>query len=433
MQTSSQPKLLPIPFADGGSKQDIPNDSQIGIAAGRASYNDGFPPLTRTPLAAGGVPPFGTDFNGVFNDITAAIRWSQAGAGYPFNAAFNTAVAGYPKGARIPNSALDGFWLNTTDGNSANPENTTSSLTGWIPSGVYGVTTITGLSGSSVTLTTLQASKDRITLAGTLTANINLVVPAWVKSWDVVNNCGGAYSVTIKTPSGNGVQIPNGLTAYVVGNGVDILQDNALLGNSGRLLNVQQFTSTGTYNPTPGAKKIIVEVWGAGGGGGGAAATGASTVAVGNSGGGGAYSKGQYLNPTTTNVTVGIGGAGGAVGANNGNSGGASSFGSFIVCAGGTGGFGGTAQSVGYVTGVTSGGLVTTSGNILNIGGGTATQGFTINTAGLIQSLPGGASGVPVGPTSVGCGGYGAWSKANYVASGGANGINGAVIIWEYA
>lgn len=109
MQNNSQPKLLPIPFADNGSKQDIPNDSQVGIAAGRASYVDGFPPLTRTPLAAGGVPPFGTDFNGVLNDITAAVRWSQSGAGYPFNAAFNTAIGGYPKGARIPNSTLDGY------------------------------------------------------------------------------------------------------------------------------------------------------------------------------------------------------------------------------------------------------------------------------------------------------------------------------------
>lgn len=48
MQTSSQPKLLPTPFADAGSKQDIPNDSQVGIAADRASYSNGFLPLTRT-------------------------------------------------------------------------------------------------------------------------------------------------------------------------------------------------------------------------------------------------------------------------------------------------------------------------------------------------------------------------------------------------
>ena len=200
MQTSSQPKLLPVPFATGGSKQDIPNDSQIGITAGRASYTDGFPPLTRTPLAAGGVPPFSTDFNGIFNDITAAIRWSQAGAGYPFNADFNSSIAGYPKGAKIPNSTLDGFWLNTVDGNSTNPENATSALTGWVPQNCYGVTNITGLSGSSVVLTTLQASREKLVFSGALTANINVVVPAWIKKWEVVNNTTGAFLITVKTP-----------------------------------------------------------------------------------------------------------------------------------------------------------------------------------------------------------------------------------------
>lgn len=226
MQTSSQPKLLPIPFADAGSKQDIPNDSQVGIAAGRASYNDGFPPLTRTPLAAGGVPPFGTDFNGVLNDITAAIRWSQAGACYPFNTAFNSAVSGYPKGARIPNSSLDGFWLNTVDGNTTNPENTTAAITGWVPSDNYGSTAITGLAGTAVTLTTLQASKYRITLAGVLSANINLTIPAWQKTWMIENNCTGSFSITIKTPSGTGVAIPAGMKASVYGNGTNIILDN---------------------------------------------------------------------------------------------------------------------------------------------------------------------------------------------------------------
>lgn len=223
MQNSSQPKLIPTPFADNGAKQNIPNDSQIGIAAGRASYVDGFPPLTRTPLAAGGVPPFGTDFNGVLNDITAAIRWSQSGAGYPFNSAFNTAISGYPKGARIPNSTLDGYWLNTIDGNTANPEATGSAITGWVPAESYGVTSISGLSGSSVTLTTLQASKERITLAGTLSANINVILPAWIKLWTVVNNCTGAFSVTVKTPSGTGVSIPAGSSAFVYGDGTNIV------------------------------------------------------------------------------------------------------------------------------------------------------------------------------------------------------------------
>lgn len=334
MQTSSQPKLLPIPFADAGSKQDIPNDSQIGIVAGRASYNDGFPPLTRTPLAGGGVPPFGTDFNGVFNDITAAIRWSQAGAGYPFNAAFNTAVAGYPKGARIPNSTLDGFWLNTTDGNSTNPENTTAALTGWVPSDNYGTTAITGLSGSSVTLTTLQASKSRITLAGTLTANINIIVPAWRKNWTVVNGATGTFSVTFKTPSGTGVAIPSGSTSYLVGDGTNITTDlgTAAFRSVGVGINqipdMNSFASSlvagGGYQKLPGG--LIIQ-WGSGAYTNQATTSVTLPIAFPNAGfltvaskGSGITLSGEYAvgSQMTSLSTISISNTGGTTGANKG-------------------------------------------------------------------------------------------------------------------
>ena len=241
MQNNSQPKLIPIPFASNGAKQDIPNSSQIGVAAGRASYPDGFPPLTRTPLAAGGVPPFGTDFNGILNDITAALRWSQSGSGYPYNAQFNTAISGYPKGACIPLSSLDGYWLNTVDANASSPEVSGAGSTGWVPLNNYGITAISGLSGSSLTLTTLQAAKDRITLDGTLTANINLIFPAWRKQWTIVNRCSGNFVITIKTPSGTGVQLTNGAAVVVYGDGTNVVQDsvtfNAITAPAGDVTN----------------------------------------------------------------------------------------------------------------------------------------------------------------------------------------------------
>ena len=64
MQSSSAPSKLTMPFANSGSKNTVPVPSQIGITAGAASYTDGFPPLTMTPVAAGGVPPSGLDMNG---------------------------------------------------------------------------------------------------------------------------------------------------------------------------------------------------------------------------------------------------------------------------------------------------------------------------------------------------------------------------------
>lgn len=351
MQNSSQPKLIPTPFADNGARQNIPNDSQIGITAGRASYTDGFPPLTRTPLAAGGVPPFGTDFNGVLNDITAALRWSQSGAGYPFNAAFNTAISGYPKGAKIPNSTLDGYWLNTVDGNSTNPEAAGAAITGWVPTGNYGITTISGLSGSSVTLSTLQASKDRIVLTGTLSSNINLTVPAWVKTWTFVNNCTGSFLVTVKTPAGLGVPLSAGQSATLVGDGTNILTDSL----QPRLA---RFTSSGSFTVPAGVTTVFVS--GCAGGGGGGAGGGGNQSFYGSAGAGGGAGQAAIKQALTVTpgqsiaVNIGIAGSGGIGDSSSGTaatSGGATSFGSLITLTGGGAGGNGTTVSSGGVSG----------------------------------------------------------------------------------
>lgn len=122
MQASNAPSKSAVPFADSGTKNTIPVASQIGVTPGAASFTDGFPPLTMTPLAAGGVPPYGADFNGILNFLSAAVRWSQAGGRYPFDAAFATAVGGYPKGAVLAATSGNGSWLNLVDNNTADPD-----------------------------------------------------------------------------------------------------------------------------------------------------------------------------------------------------------------------------------------------------------------------------------------------------------------------
>lgn len=129
MQSSSSPKKISIPFANSGDKQPIPDVSQIGIVNGRASYPDGFPPLTRTPISAGGVPPYGTDMNGVLFDISNAARWSAAGAPYKYDATFSASIGGYPRGAILSNSVGDGFWQSIVENNTSNPD---SGGAGWI-------------------------------------------------------------------------------------------------------------------------------------------------------------------------------------------------------------------------------------------------------------------------------------------------------------
>ncbi|MCH4575008.1 gp53-like domain-containing protein [Achromobacter xylosoxidans] len=123
MQASNAPSKSPVPFAESGSKNTIPVASQIGVTPGLASFTDGFPPLTMTPLAAGGIPPRGQDFNGILYFLSAAARWGQAGGGYPYDAAFSTAIGGYPKGAMLKQAgASNGYWLNLVDNNTTNPD-----------------------------------------------------------------------------------------------------------------------------------------------------------------------------------------------------------------------------------------------------------------------------------------------------------------------
>jgi hypothetical protein len=125
----SVPTRLQKAFALSGSKNTIPVASQIGITPGAASYTDGFPPLTRTPIAAGGVPPFGEDMNGVLFDLSAAVQWAQAGGMYRFDSTFSTAIGGYPIGATI---LLDDNITTVKSTIADNTNNPNSSMTGWV-------------------------------------------------------------------------------------------------------------------------------------------------------------------------------------------------------------------------------------------------------------------------------------------------------------
>lgn len=128
MQTSNKPALIPVPFADSGTKNTIP--TAASPTPGLASLATGFPPVTMTPIPAGGIPPAGADFNGILNLISAAARWAQAGGIYPYDSAFSTAIGGYPKGAVLANADFTGFWLNAVDNNIANPD---TGGANWLP------------------------------------------------------------------------------------------------------------------------------------------------------------------------------------------------------------------------------------------------------------------------------------------------------------
>jgi hypothetical protein len=140
MQASQTPTRVPLAFAANGTKNTIPTASQIGVTPGAASLNDGFPPLTFTPIAAGGVPPGGADFNGILNLISAAVRWQCAGGQFGYNAAFasDANVGGYPRGALLLRADQSGAWLNQTDNNATNPDTGGAGWSAAFMSGVIG-------------------------------------------------------------------------------------------------------------------------------------------------------------------------------------------------------------------------------------------------------------------------------------------------------
>ncbi|HGE8502083.1 phage tail fiber protein [Serratia ureilytica] len=131
MKLTDKPRQIAVPFASGtADKNTIPNNAtQETKEKGKAAYDSGFPPLTMTAIAAGGIPPHGKDFNGLLNDITAAIRFSQAGGHYTFDSAFAQAIGGYAKGATVLSADGSKIWWNTVEANTTDPDG--ASAAGW--------------------------------------------------------------------------------------------------------------------------------------------------------------------------------------------------------------------------------------------------------------------------------------------------------------
>jgi hypothetical protein len=126
MLASAIPAKFPIPFANGaggGFINTIPQASQIGVTPGAASLTDGLPPLNFQPVASGGIPPRGSDFNGLFNQITLWNQWHAAGGPVVFDSAFSTSIGGYPKGAILESATVNGNqWVSSVDNNTTDPD-----------------------------------------------------------------------------------------------------------------------------------------------------------------------------------------------------------------------------------------------------------------------------------------------------------------------
>ncbi|CAN7372933.1 hypothetical protein LJR220_003323 [Bradyrhizobium sp. LjRoot220] len=139
MLRSAIPLRFALPWAKNAAGpyiRTVPVASQIGVQDGAASFNDGFVPDNFTPLAGGGVPPFGQDFNGVMNVTTSWDQWYQAGAPIAFDSSYSTAIGGYPQGAILDSALVIGKrWVSLADGNTTDPDDPLTS-TNWRAAGL---------------------------------------------------------------------------------------------------------------------------------------------------------------------------------------------------------------------------------------------------------------------------------------------------------
>ncbi|ELZ5324361.1 tail fiber protein [Escherichia coli] len=205
-------------------------------------------------------------------------------------------------------------------------------------------------------------------------------------------------------------------------------------GYVGRWLNTRVFTSSGTYTPTPGTKRIRVTITGGGGGGGGCKATSNNETFFGAGGGAGGTII-SIMTPTQNSypVTIGAGGAGG-VSATNGTSGGNSVFASLIAPGGAGGGKVGVTNTNGGNGGVPStGDIRITGGN----GGDGQSGNISVSGEGGTSHWGGGGragAGGGVSGKAYGSGGGGAYD-AGYSGTSmtGGKGAAGICIIEEFA
>lgn len=217
------PPLIPQAFADDAGPSFINDIPDTSADLQRATWSDGFPPQTMTPIGAGGKPMLGPDMNGVLNVISAWAFAQQAGQIPSFSSTVSTAISGYKQGAILAMADGTGFWLSLIDDNTNNPDTGGGNAT-WLPLSSYGYQTVV-TTGGVVNLTSTQARRDTIIITGALIANAQIVFPATLRSWLVVNNTSGAFAVNVRTAGGSGVNVPPGGFAApveVYGNGADL-------------------------------------------------------------------------------------------------------------------------------------------------------------------------------------------------------------------
>jgi len=243
----SPPTQITVPFATGGLKNAIP--AAANPTDGHAGYDVGFPAVNMTPKTAGGIPPFGQDFNGIFFEISTALQYLEAGGNFPYSSAFSTAVGGYPKGCVVSTLAQDGLWINLVANNSTNPD---TGGAGWARVGSGGevgasrnVRMVIAAASASAAMTA-----DEIIVKASL-GGINYCIPSFSKTINLATTGAGGMDTGAAPASGY-------VAIYAIYN--PLTGVSALLG-----FNATSVTATEIYSganmPAGYTASALVSVW----------------------------------------------------------------------------------------------------------------------------------------------------------------------------
>lgn len=276
-----QPKLLPKAWAKSGLRNEIPDSRNSGLAQGAATYEEGFPSITMTPIPQGGKAPSGRDMNGILHEITSHIVHQNKGGNYLFNAEFAQKIGGYDKGAVLISDDFTTFYVSLIAKNKTNFNQTkdaakwsviaTTNLAHWItPLDLTEVSTSTqNKSGHTHKLPIASKTNKGITRLNSNTNSISEVEAATPKAvkdaYDLANAAIPNSKKSDKTDSDSSDTIATSRAVKIISDKID----NIKVGGRNLLLNSAVAYSGNGYStryelteaPTFG-EDVVITLWG---------------------------------------------------------------------------------------------------------------------------------------------------------------------------
>lgn len=225
----SEPGKIITPWAESGLKNPIP--PAANPATGRAGFDQGFSAINMTAKEAGGIPPFGQDFNGILFSITEVLRYMQAGGRPTFSATMATAIGGYPKGAVVLGNDGVTVYRNAVDSNSTNPNTGGAGWTNEQASetvlGMMKVATQAQTDAGTADDVAITPKKLRNGFSANFSASGYVALPSWmgglIIQWGSVQfNVGSAVESTTTAQFTYPISFPNKAIAAFATNSVGV-------------------------------------------------------------------------------------------------------------------------------------------------------------------------------------------------------------------